>query len=838
MGLYDGYKLDNSTYISQYVGNLVPELQNFSQVMQKRYNDARDTDDNLTEAMGNLQHLETEEDSTYANELKQTYMTRLMERSGRADYENMGRRTIRDARQFSADYIPLVNRMKGMQAVQERVLQDKEIFSPETKNRILGKIQHMNKTQRDPRTGDFVRDASGKVQLGAIKDWSYAKDVDIDKKNLDILKELQAEENQSGFSTSEDGKLLQSVTRITRTPADIAKLARERMQNDPEVRAMIERDVDLNTYSLSSEQMTATALAQNVSMYDKLKRGGQSDTRIKSFAKANGYSIEAMKEKPLDVQRRNYEKAGRNPMDADADYVRNLVRQQITEPHVDFIANLLKIDKTEIDAKIDPDYAARASAAATAAASMNDNVTPLTMAPDTDSFQNLDVKELRNTAATAVKAMEETKGHLRTAVAEAMGLGKPNEKNLSAWEDQTGRLISDKSKQGELIQKLKASGREQDAMNLDQAFKEYNKVGNKALYAQQKMRMYDEIAEPEMKKLYNVYKNKGFGLSGEEGGAFAQKGKLSYEQFKKDLQTTEVKSGLFGGIKNAKSGVFSSGDESLAMGIAREKYHGVLQELVTKKGKELSASVKNLVFEPTGEGFIKKQTDVIKNGLSYGDVDGTVMGTGERWSDFLRKELGESSIWRTGDNDKALGADQRGKKDSDFNKNIGLLNARISIRERGINGEPVAVVTMPSGKIVNVALDNMSSSLPVEMATRMLAAGGHMMNKSEATYIAQQAAMGAGAASLRNMNAIDLQMLENSKDPYKLNDILYVKVGDAGIEKVGNKTKVYTVMVKDPVSGKFIPTSIKTTNIDDLQMKLGSSVMHEGMSQQGRNLTE
>ncbi len=121
MGLYDQAKMQDSPYLSQYVGSIVPELADYSKIVQTRYNDAASSDDQLTEALNNLQHLGLAGDTQYANELKQKYYQQLQDRSAQGDYENMGRRVHRDAMNFSAAYQPLIQRQNDLATIVKRV---------------------------------------------------------------------------------------------------------------------------------------------------------------------------------------------------------------------------------------------------------------------------------------------------------------------------------------------------------------------------------------------------------------------------------------------------------------------------------------------------------------------------------------------------------------------------------------------------------------------------------------------------------------------------------------------------------------------------------------------
>jgi hypothetical protein len=222
MGLYDNVRMSDSPYLSQYVGSVVPEIAQYSQLQQQRYNEAADSDDKLSEALGNLQHLGFQGDTQYANELKGQYYQRLMDRSGRGDYENMGRRTKRDAMDFVQAYQPLLQRQQDFVNIVKKVNADPNISDPDKKAQIIQYIQHMNETPKGT-DGNFIRDASGKVQLNGVQDWNYAKDVDINKKLADLLSKKEADIMQSKFTTV--GGFRVSTKEELRSPQVMARLA-------------------------------------------------------------------------------------------------------------------------------------------------------------------------------------------------------------------------------------------------------------------------------------------------------------------------------------------------------------------------------------------------------------------------------------------------------------------------------------------------------------------------------------------------------------------------------------------------------------------------------------
>jgi hypothetical protein len=363
MGLYDSYRQANSQAISQFTGSIVPEVSQIGREAKQNYEQALDTDDKLTEAMGNLQHLKTSEDTAYANELKAKYASRLQERSGRADYENLGRRTRRDAMQFSQDYMPLVQRQRDMAAIVKNVQDDKDIFDPNEKARIIRWQQSQNSVKKDA-SGNYERDAQGRIALGSIQALPYAKDVDQIKELDDYLKTVEAKVTQGGYH-ADNGLLISNVDTI-RDPKVMAVLASQFMKLNPQIKAMNDRKVMLSTYDMSPAQFKTYGDANNKSLYQQMKDNNMSDVQIAAQAKLQGKSVTDLKVSELDRFKQAAKTNGMGDSAAYAAYYKSKLYDDITAPTVAMVAEKLKIDKHTIEARSDPDYDAKAQAKASA----------------------------------------------------------------------------------------------------------------------------------------------------------------------------------------------------------------------------------------------------------------------------------------------------------------------------------------------------------------------------------------------------------------------------------------------------------------------------------------
>lgn len=785
MGLYDNYKQDNSSYIPQFAGTIVPELKEFSTTLQNRYNAAKDTDDLLVEAMGNLQHLGTAEDTTYANELKQKYMNGVLERSEREDYENMGRRTARDAKQFSADYNPLAVRMKGMQDIQERVLQDKDIFDPATKDKILARITKTNAAKRDPATGDFQRDASGKIILGGIQDWAYAKDVDINAKLADFLSKKESDISQSGFRADGSG-LMVSGKHETRTTAEMAQLAKEMMETDPEIKAMVERDVELNTFNYSPEQMTQVANAYNVSVYEQLKKSGASDSAANIYLKAHGISKETASEKPVDALRKRFAAAGKNPAEADSAFVKEQVRKDLMSPHIDLVAKLLKIDRNTIEAREDPKYAARAMASAMGA-----------ILADKDKGESIpivtqgsDIQELNMSKVTErVKANEGERAEVEHSLQAVLGnLSKTpppgmNKSDIQHYYNKTSELLNDPIAQAKLMKSL---GNSQAALDLQVTLNKYKAVSDKA--------MMDQSILGQVKNSMNtdaLYK---------EYSRNRDAKRMTKSEFLKTMDE-----GPSGFVDQAKGiwGAITGNSENKVLNDFKGKYAAALQSQanVLVQGKSFVSAYTSL--SPIA-GKIDRQTTKLEEGLQQGTLgNATVVGTGQTLDEMLAEEYGTSG-WLY-DSKSDIADDLKDPK-SKINMARKDLKARFNL-ETTSDGKMTATVTLNNGKVKTIALNDVPASYGNGIRNEFFANSATMMSRKEATHYMSTASIAAGSSTMTKMNVMQLRSLTPSAMVHPLNDIFGVKVIGAGSGV--SATKLYQLLVLDKLTGKFVQTSIK-----------------------------
>lgn len=472
MGLYDQYKQANSQAVSQFVGSIVPEVAQATKEAQERYNQSMDMDDKLTEAMNNLQHLKTEEDTQYATELKERYYGRLQERSGRADYENLGRRTRRDAMQFSQEYMPLVQRQQAMSELVKNIQEDKDIIDPATKTKLVEWQQKMNSPKKDA-SGDYVRDASGRIVLGKIQALPYAKDVNVIEKLDKFLSSVEAKVAQSPYRT--EGGLLISDKSEVRDPKILAQLASEFMKADPEVRAMLDRDVTLNTFKLTSEDYRKFGKENNKSLYQQMVAANMTPAQIEAQAKLRGVKVDDLKVSELDKLLQTAKATGVSEDQAYAAYYKKHLYNQIASPAVSLVAEKLRIDKHTLDVRNDPDYEAKARARAQKDMDSAADII-LTESAYEDVQANRNPERSKQNLVNLKANRDTTLAYINASMAEALGIQPLSNGFTKEQRDQFTALAKDKGKAKEMVQTLMEKGQRAKAIQLEENVRRYNET--------------------------------------------------------------------------------------------------------------------------------------------------------------------------------------------------------------------------------------------------------------------------------------------------------------------------------------------------------------------------
>lgn len=799
MGLYDNYKQSNSSYISQFAGSIVPEVSGFVNTMKNRYEEAQEQDDMLYEAMGNMIHLPGEADTLYANELKQEYATRMADRVQKGDYENMGRRTKRDARTFVSEYKPLVNRLQAFQTIQQRVQDDETITSPEKKQEILSYISHINQTPKNP-DGTFPRDQNGKVAISAIKDWAYAKDVDVDKRLIDVLKEVEAESIQQGFVPDGTG-LLVSQTNEIRSKEDLARMAYERMKSDPEIAAMIKRDAVLKTYNVQGDALNFEVASRNKSKYDELIGSGMKPEDIKKLATNSGMTVEELKVKPYNMIEQAYTSRGMSPEQAKRDFLRVRVEEELKAPHIDLVSDILKVDKTKLDARQDPTYAAKLKFEYDK--KLKDYEAEMEKAEiiqqyiDDPDGKTLDFTDIQKNYKEANDAYVESnniyKSQLGTLIGDKPTIGT-NVSGISEevknWDNRMSLYLNNSEKQKELLNNIKDPDTKNELQSL---FNRHSQAKVKLQTATQSMEAIPQtVYDSALDKSWKIYESGNKDPRHREYKTKEQYG----EYIRNKVANADIQGGFLGiGWQDKNDKGLINIDRSFNTYI-RELNEGVK----ANRGRTQSAVS---VFEPYGTGYVKDMTQMFTN-LAAGSPNAFVDKSGNSFSTFI-DEFAEENEW----------------KDSD--KRMYMNNLRVRMADQlSSSGQAQFVISLPDGSTKVFENSSFGTQKAKEMSVRMMESTAHTFTDTERSYQAANVARSFGTQEIIYTDDI---LLNNARkgQVVDLNDKYAFKIITSSKGSLQGSPTAGSLMVKDPRTGKYTEVMPKTNNItlEKLRTTLG-----------------
>ncbi len=240
MGLYDGYRLSNSTGIPQYVGSALPEVTKLFDVNQQTYDAAFQTKLGTADAIQNAPVL-AQDRSTWQgmnDEFQQTMKADIEA----GDFENMYGRIAQQARTTVNRLKPLAQQVQAQQEYYKS-LDDKSLNLTERHKAVL-------KNMAEDRYHGVQFDASGRIVPGTQYQGAPAtKVIDVNEKIRNALSIMHPNAGKN-IVKSDDGmwKMERGNGWETISKADVEKVYQAGMANDPEWRAHNEQEVTLNTY--------------------------------------------------------------------------------------------------------------------------------------------------------------------------------------------------------------------------------------------------------------------------------------------------------------------------------------------------------------------------------------------------------------------------------------------------------------------------------------------------------------------------------------------------------------------------------------------------------------
>lgn len=784
MGLYDQAQQTNTPFMSNFVGAPVPEINQYSQLVQGRYNEAANSDDSLSEALGNLSHLGLDADTQYANELKSTYYNRLQDRADSGDFENMGRRTRQDAIRFSQAYQPLLQRQRDMSEVIKNIQSDDKVADPATKQGLIQKAMFMSTPQKDPTTGDYIRDANGRIQLGNIQNAVYAPDVDKDKLIADELEHKKAEIRQTGFTSDGQGNKVSSINEVLK-PESMAALADKVQQTNPKIAAMINRDVDLQNYRLTPNQVTGTLESSNLnkSRYQQLKARGMNDQDIALLAgKDNNQTIDDYKQVPLQNLRQQYINRGFSPEAADRAILNDQTAKQMRTGSNDLAGDIFSVNNHKIEERADEPWLInfkhnleQADKFNVATMSITEpGVTPVATDPHKLTTSYVDAQQAMDAKGTNLK---KNIGFALDKLNLSTPKGDPNKsaKDIALIQ----QYANDPQKTAQLATILQK--KDPDAADALISFqKNYMDLRDQASAAKANTEGLEKASGVDPAILYQQYlKDAKSNTSDSSMPAFLRgsvKDILPYNAFLNALRSTKDP-------KNNQSNFSSTGQP---FNDAQKKYN-----IAIEKGMN--------TYNSGGKTYHALES--LDNGDRFGQISQAVS---------TAAKTGALQIQEDGSNEattlpKLLNLDPKDPKQREQ-----LANTKVTINsDPSANGKLTASINDGVNKTRVVALNNLDPSMESEINTMLYKSAGNSASPEYAKtkFEDVQTAMGEKYANL--MPASELENKPISTVHYPLNDHSTVQIKSGG--ELGKRYQLY---VKDPTTGKETPGAIYNSTAD------------------------
>jgi hypothetical protein len=228
MGLYDNYQLTNSQLTKQYAGSSVPALLNVGQVLEGRFDAAREGYDNLGMAIDNSRIHEG--DRAMFNSVMTGHRQSITDAAKSGNYEDMMYAANKAGKQFANDYRPFAENYQAIQgyyAEVDKALEKGTLKSPETAEKLkaLGMEGYKGLT-KDPSTGKLVNKFSGR---------GIAKEIDVPQKIDEWMKNFaprvtggSVEKIEGDYYVTRGGK------RTKLSQGEIQNVLKSAMELDPE----------------------------------------------------------------------------------------------------------------------------------------------------------------------------------------------------------------------------------------------------------------------------------------------------------------------------------------------------------------------------------------------------------------------------------------------------------------------------------------------------------------------------------------------------------------------------------------------------------------------------
>lgn len=280
MGLYDGYRLQNSQGIKQYEGSAVPEMVAVSQQLQGQYDKSQNALDYTNQFLNSLKA--DPKDQPTLDEMKKGYIDKIGEISQRKDLENMTRETSMLAAKLPQDYAPFAASLQAHQtrnaeidAATQKKPEDAGYLSPD-------KAASQKEYEYSQYKGLQKNAQTNKLE-GIYQGQNYSRSIDYRKKVDEIMEKALPSTQGYTHEPGSDGEWIVKKfgKTVTMAPGHIRNIIDSGMKADPEVQGDIGDQVKYGTHALDYRHVTRADVNDGTQLAKLMDNGHDATTAMK-----------------------------------------------------------------------------------------------------------------------------------------------------------------------------------------------------------------------------------------------------------------------------------------------------------------------------------------------------------------------------------------------------------------------------------------------------------------------------------------------------------------------------------------------------------------------------
>ncbi len=277
-------------YIQPFVGGLSEEAGQAVKQRLAQYYQAQDDADAIGYAANQLKYQTLPNDQLAVNNITKSYNDKLQEYVNKGDYENLGRAIKMDARRFSNDITPLLQRKAQYQDYVKEINSNKNL-SEETKKLAIRKSMETDRgyNPEDINTHTFAGYVpNNDVNIADVID-KYTENFKGDGKEYEIkdfitgvTTKVKSSTNEAPILYNKNGKNVPLFFDETTNQFNLDQIGRPTNQIEYAARAYAQGNTDISNYAQSQAYLTGSNekvnRELNTAISAALKKAGYTDT--------------------------------------------------------------------------------------------------------------------------------------------------------------------------------------------------------------------------------------------------------------------------------------------------------------------------------------------------------------------------------------------------------------------------------------------------------------------------------------------------------------------------------------------------------------------------------